>query len=409
MRTMHVSRPHLGSSSPLLALSAALALVACGDDGGTPSAPAEAPIESPVDAGATELDGAEDASTGSETDAASGAGGLPSGALTPADDPFADDGSVSGFRQPILVCSDPLPGEPPGQTDGKVCTWSLISACTEEGRRFIDYSSCDEVVTQRPYTPYAVEVTAVEDDSRLDDDVWQAEQAWVASQVESCACVCCHSTEAAPRGPSGWYIEAGPLWVDTIPDDGLAMLAGLVPSDAFGWFEPEQNNGFDRRHTGLPTTDVERMSAFFLEEYARRGYEVEDAERIPPFGGPLPIQLGYTPEPCTPGRGVNADGSIVLGSGRIRYLYVLEAGSANPGVPPNLDTPEGTLWRIDVPRGGRALGGPFQYGEVPDGMVQRIPADGSPPPTLVPGQTYYVYSLIDVGVPQLRCLATIAP
>lgn len=390
------------STPPLVLL--ALGLAAC-DGASEPMRNGPAPdagVQDPDAAGANDVGATEDGSNPGQGPST----GLPPGAVvvdTPAD-AFAE---VAGrdFRQPLLVCVDPLPGEPPGAFDGKVCTWSLISACTEEGRRFIDYSSCEEVVTQRPYAPFPAADPSTDNDPRLADETWVAEQAWVASQVESCACVCCHSTVAAPQGPSGWYIEAGPLWVDTIPDDGLAMLAGLVPSDAFGAFHPDENNGFDRRSTGLPTTDVDRMSRFFLEEYLRRGGTPERATRIPPFGGPLAAQRTFVPEPCTGNRGFAADGSLQLG-GRARYVYLLEEGSENPGVPPNLDLPDGTLWRLDVPRGGRPLTGPLVYGEVPEGMVQRWPAGGEAPPPLVSGTTYYLYAWIDIGLPLARCLTT---
>ena len=41
-----------------------------------------------------------------------------------------------------------------------------------------------------------------------------------------------------------------------------------------------------------------------------------------------------------------ADGTITwLDELPGRYLYILEEGSSNPGVPPNFDMPDGVIWR----------------------------------------------------------------
>src|SRR5690606_31921901 len=58
------------------------------------------------------------------------------------DPPEAEEGTV--FQPPVLECRDPIAGEPAGQgPGGQVCTWSMISGCTEDGRRFAEYASCD--------------------------------------------------------------------------------------------------------------------------------------------------------------------------------------------------------------------------------------------------------------------------
>jgi hypothetical protein len=84
---------------------------------------------------------------------------------------------------------------------------------------------------------------------------------------------------------------------------------------------------------------------------------------------------------------------------------VLEAEAASPTVPPNLDLPEGTLWRIDVPgEDGTPLEpGTVRYGELPYGVAQRTPEAG-PPSALVSGRTYYLYVTADVVIPITRCL-----
>lgn len=306
------------------------------------------------------------------------------------------------FIPPTLVCVPPIEGQSEGASDGEVCTWTMISGCTEPGRRYVDYAACDDVLTQRPYYGFDYGIETSPDDPRLADDAYLGEVAWVREQVEACACVCCHSDEAAPRGPSGWYIEADPIWTDTIPDSGVAMLAGIVDSAALGAYPPSQNNGFDRDVAGLPTTDVDRMQAFFLEEWLRRGLDDEDAAEIPPFGGPLVTQRDYVPRPCNDDIGIDEGGAMQWGGGAARYVYVLEKGSANPGVPPNLDLPDGTIWHIAMAPTADPLSSGWIYGVVPEGATQRVPSEGAAP-ALVSGQDYYLYVLLDIAVPLARC------
>ncbi len=332
------------------------------------------------------------------------------GAFAPS--PVCEDGLDPGVTSNVFtpfaeVCTDPLPGTPAGASEeGKVCTFEAISACTEEDRAYLDHASCDPVFTQRPYTPYPATANTPVDDPRLDDSDWVAEYQWVTKQVESCACVCCHSTEAAPNGTSGWFLEADGIWTDTLDDDGLAMLAGWVDSTAFGAIPPSQNNGFDRETTGLPTTDIARMQAFLVGELTRRGLDEDDFADTRPFGGPLYDQLFYEPEPCGDGQGISASGEITWTGGPMRYLYVMASDSMAPGVPPNLDLPDGTRWRLDVAYTDDPVRGPIQYGEAPDGSTQTFPETGAPE-ALTPGDTVYLYVLRDVYQPATRCLATV--
>ena len=85
---------------------------------------------------------------------------------------------------------------------------------------------------------------------------------------------------------------------------------------------------------------------------------------------------------------------------------MLAADAANPGVPPNLDLPAGTLWRLDALTDGPPFkSGDVRYGEPPDGTQQRFPEDGAPTP-LKAGQSHYLYVLADIGVPITRCIFT---
>lgn len=307
------------------------------------------------------------------------------------------------FVPPYEVCSEPLDGGPGQSEGGKVCTQVLVSGCTEPGRRFDQYGSCEDVRTQRPFFPYPVSAVAPPDFSRLNDPSFVDDLSWARAQVEACACVCCHADEGNGTQSASWSIDNDPIWTDTLTNSGLAMLAGLVDSDAFGAFPPEDNNGFSRSETGIPTTDPGRMQAFLRAEFTRRGLTEADTAQWPAFGGPLATQAEYVPTACAEGVGLNAQGQLVWPGGAARYVYVLEAGSKNPGVPPNRDLPGGTVWRVDVPLDGKTLEAPLIYAEVPEGSRQRWPQDAAAP-TLASGQTYYLYVLADIGVPLARCL-----
>ena len=78
---------------------------------------------------------------------------------------------------------------------------------------------------------------ADESDPRMADDDYLAESAWVKSQVESCACICCH-TERSPDGPAKWSTDAGPLWTDTMSDTAISLFAGYVDSSASRCIRP---------------------------------------------------------------------------------------------------------------------------------------------------------------------------
>ena len=113
-----------------------------------------------------------------------------------------------------------------------------------------------------------------------------------------------------------------------------------------GSYPKEKANGFERHLTGLPSTDPARMRAFFIKELARRGVSESEAATTPPFGGPIYANYVKKPEVCSEGVGVDAAGVINWIGPRVRYLYVLEASSKNPGVPPNLDrSEERRVWK----------------------------------------------------------------
>ena len=322
------------------------------------------------------------------------------------EDPLINDpGPAEPFIPFHQVCMDPLPGEPPGMgPDGQVCTWEAISGATEAGRSYTDYADCAPVLTQRPYWVADAHSSTDPNDPRYQEKSFQTEYAWATQEIEATACVCCHSLKDSPdTGPSGWHIGMAGLWTDGLDDDGLAVLAGWIDSTAFGAFEPQDNNGFHRTDIGLPTTDPERMRNFLEGELERRGLSPADFEGAQAFGGPLADQMFYEPTACTNGNGVDANGLINWSGGGIRYLYILEGDAESPGVPPNRNLPEGTIWHFDISPAQASLPSGVQYGELPEGATQVFPASGAPA-ALESGRTYYLYALMDIALPLTRCL-----
>ena len=329
-------------------------------------------------------------------------------------EPYVDDeeedydgiGSGGSIFQPgDFVCLGPVEGDTANGTNGdEVCTWSTIGGCTEEGKKFIDYAECTPVLTQRPYAPVPPSSFKTPDsDPLFSDSNFLAEVDWAKTQAESCGCVCCHTDSIAPRGASIWDTEAEGIWTDSFTDNGLAIMAGWIDSTPLGAHAPEDNNGFDRSRTGMPTTDIERMVAFFEGELGRRGRtEAEFADALP-TGGPLHTQRIFEPSNCENGEGVDSSGKLKWSGGAARYIYILAEGSENPTAPPNLDLPEGTLWRLNVDYRDDAVSDGFTYGVVPSGTRQAFPEVGAPV-SLVKGQTYYIYVQRDVAIPITRCL-----
>jgi hypothetical protein len=147
------------------------------------------------------------------------------------------------------------------------------------------------------------------------------------------------------------------------------------------------------------------MQAFVRAELKRRGVSEAESKAVPPFGGPIYANSIAKPKACGAGEGVDPEGLVHWNGGPARYVYVLEAESKNPGVPPSLDTPEGTLWRLDVLASERALPSGVEYGTTPEGSFQHVPAAHAAP-ALHEGTTYHLNVLLDVGLPTANCLFT---
>ncbi len=307
------------------------------------------------------------------------------------------------FYPPELICA-PSVDETPGLSPAnEVCTWQSIGGCTEPGRLFTDYASCEPVLTQRPFFPVPPSpFKTAEGDPLYEDDTYLAEVAWVKGEAEACGCVCCHTSELSPQGAAAFDTAAEGIWTDTFTERGLAVAAGWIDSSPLGAHAVMENNGFDRSATGLPTTDTVRMIRFFEGELARRGVERSRFEGALPIGGPLYTQGLFSPEPCEAGEGIDENNTIRWSGGSARYVFVLEVGSDNPGVPPNLDSPAGTLWKLDVDSRSDPITSGLTYGSIPANTFQTIPADGVAP-ALAQGARYYLYVLADVGSPITRC------
>ncbi len=310
------------------------------------------------------------------------------------------------FIPPFRDCRIARSGDTGASEGGKVCTNVALSGCTEAGKYYPEYASCDVTRTQRPYYPADAKGKTVDGDPRLADTAFMGELAWVTSQARAAACTCCHDSKQAPQGPSQWFIDAPGIWTDTASDAAIALFAGYADSSFFGAYEPKDNNGFERSDTGLPSTDAPRMRAFFTHELTRRGITEEAARAFPPFGGPLYKAQHSTPTACTKGEGVAPSGVVTwAANATVRYVYILEEGSKNPGVPPNFDLPQGTIWRLDVLASSDPLGGGLVYGETPPGTFQAFPATGRAP-ALVPGRAYQIFVFRDVGISATSCVFT---
>jgi hypothetical protein len=275
------------------------------------------------------------------------------------------DAKPGVFIPPFRDCRGPLAGGTTPSSSGQVCTNVAISGATEPDKHFQSYGSCDVVITQRPYWPAPPAKASSASDPRLNDWGYGGEVAWAKSQVAASGCVCCHDNRIAPRGASQWDIAAVGNWLDTVSDGGLALFAGLADSSVLGAYPPSENHGFDRTSVGLPSTDPERMKKLILAELAYRGISEAEARAVPPFGGPIYENAVRPPVACA-GQGIDPEGHVVYMGGNARYVYVLEPGSKNPGVPPNLDRPEGTIWRLDVLPNAEALESGFRYATTPD-------------------------------------------
>ena len=309
------------------------------------------------------------------------------------------------FIQPFIHCQAAIDAVPGNSADGQVCTPVAISGSTEAARYYPDYGDCGVVRSQRPYWPAPPAGLPDPNDPRLQDPAYIEELNWVPEQAYASACVCCHDSRVAPNGPSQWYIDAEFNWLTTASNNAIALFSGHADSQLLGAYHPDVANGFAREISGLPSTDSLRMRAFMEAELTHREITIQAAQAVTPFGGPLYTFSIETPPSCAAGQGVLAqNGGIVIWSGGpARYIYIMEEQATNPGVPPNLDLPTGTIWRIDVPANRDGIPSGVSYGTTPFGTTQTYPAD-KPAAALRRGVNYHMTVLYDVGVPLVNCV-----
>lgn len=307
------------------------------------------------------------------------------------------------FIQPYENCkvvTDELSG-----SSREVCAQVAISGATEAGQKFSEFASCKDVRTQRFFAPLSPDNKAEADDPRLADPAFMKELAWVSQQIQSTGCACCHDSKSA-AGTAKWDISAPYIWTAELSNRGAAILAGEVDSGTLGAFPPSENHGFDRSATGAPTTDVARMKAFFKAELERRRVTPEDIKQMEPLGGKNFIaRLTLAPKACEAGAGVDESGKITWQGEPARYIYLLKPEAKAPIFPPNLDLPEGTLWRLDVAATANPLASGVIYGTTPTGTKQKFPANAEAP-SLTKGESYWLYVLKDVGFPISSCIFT---
>ncbi len=277
------------------------------------------------------------------------------------------------------------------------CVWQSVVATVPEGYRFTDLSDCDEVFTQAPSWFVEPGQRYVSDPVLLEDAAFVEELKWVQSQVESSGCACCHASAANSGNTSGFDVSAPAIWTDTIENYQLAMISGRLPDHIlFGALDADVNHGFSRESTMFPSTDPERMQAFFNAEFERRNgtpeEEVEGQAALDTFFDRLKEPFS---DCVNPWQGI-VDGRVIWdGDDEIRQFYVLKTDAETPGFPPNRDQPEGTVWAIYVnPDQNPIPSGTIELGTVPEGAYQAVPADGSPP-VFTPGETYRLYATPD--------------
>ncbi|MFT3713513.1 MAG: hypothetical protein QM817_38140 [Archangium sp.] len=314
--------------------------------------------------------------------------------------------SENAFREPVHKCFTASDG-------GTICVWEGIHGATEEGRSFRDDANCNNSRSGRPYYPRDPGPHVNDVDPRQSDPAYLAEEAWVRSQINAASCVCCHAAGASPSaGPSLFDIDRPGSFANQLTDRGVAQGAGVMSTVPLGAWPKEKNNGFSKSDLAHPedsvflTTDPVRMKAFWQREMEHRGLTAADMVGVNDGLGPLSEQFYFQPQACSDGGGIAADGTITWGRGRARYIYVMAATARAPTVFPNLDLPDGTIWRVDLPAEGTPLvSGTAKYGVVPEGMSQKFPVAGAPA-ALVSGTQYFLYVTADQMQPITRCLIT---
>ena len=287
----------------------------------------------------------------------------------------------------------------------ELCFWQNAQGCVPAGQNYKEIASCDIAMTTSarffkfPGYKFESDITV------MDAPEYAAEADWAKDQIRSCGCLCCHDSKMGAEDgfATAFDIAAEGIWTDTMTDFGLLTAAGIIDTELLGGtFDPETNHGFNRVASIFPSSDEDRMTAFFLGEVERRGLSAEEIQELVDsvparFAGLYTNYAGET-ETCEEGFGVEVDGTVHWGGAQAaRYVYVMEETALNVADPPGLDTPEGILWRMDTPEEGVPHeSGTVTYGVAPEGAFTKIPAEGEAP-ALVEGTTYKLFVLRDFG------------
>lgn len=289
----------------------------------------------------------------------------------------------------------------------QLCVWHHPAGCVPEGLRYPDVMSCDDVRTNGPSWFIPPTQKFVTDPSLMEDQQYKSELKWVKEQVASSACSCCHSSQSGYA--SFFDIDAPGAWIDTLTMTGIVMAAGLADEHKYlGYLPPDDNHGFDRETTIFATTDIPRMRAFFNAEFERRQGTEEDISTARQTFIQINGGLFMEPTECGVGEGVDEEGHIIWKGDNARQVYIQEVGSNNPGSPPNLDKPEGTVWAVYANTDTEGLvSGTITPGIAGEGARQAVPEDVDTEAVFEDGKTYRLFVTPDfLRVTQTNCTFT---
>ena len=279
----------------------------------------------------------------------------------------------------------------------QLCIWNSVVGTVPEGESFAEVMGCERVWTQAPgwFTPPRRIYRS--DPAELEDENLANELRWVTDQALSGGCSCCHASGSPSNYATGWDLSAPLVWTDTLENYQLAMLSGIFDEHReLSGYPAAENHGFDRQHTMFPTTDPDRMRAFFTAELERRGATPEEIEAgregVQTFFGRRKVE---DKDCVNPYEGL-VEGQVAWNGGtRIRQFYVLEQDAEIPGFPPFNDRPEGIVWAFYLDPDAEDVGpGEITLGELPPGAMQVEPADGSAP-EFIEGRSYRLYATPD--------------
>ena len=280
----------------------------------------------------------------------------------------------------------------------RVCVWNSPTGVAPQGINFNEVGSCDHVFTQAPSWFVHPERVYASDEVLLEDPEYLRELRWAQQEIRTSGCACCHSSAVGSGHTTSWDSDAPAVWTDTISKARLYLLSGMQPEHRdFGAYPPEDNHGASRDSVMVPSSDPRRLRDFFLSEFERRGGDAVDIHEAQEHLDALFGRKSAPARPCIdPYEGL-VEGVLVWNDEQgARQVYVQEEGSEIPGFPPNLDRPAGTVWAFRVPFERDAiLSGTITLGDLPEGAVQLVPADGTEP-EFEPGRRYRLYVTPDV-------------